>query len=60
MGIRFANKGNSSHGANNSFNYTLFFISVLENIQVEICKILMTGDDRPTQVMAYLPYHANC
>jgi len=23
---------------------------VLENIQVEICKILLKGDDRPTQV----------
>ena len=25
--------------------------SVLENIQVEICKILLKGDDRPTQVI---------
>ena len=31
---------------------------VLENIQVEICKILLKGDDRPTQVNAlwYLNY----
>ena len=28
----------------------LILISVLENIQVEICKILLKGDDRTTQV----------
>jgi len=26
-------------------------VQVLENIQVEICKILLKGDDRPTQVL---------
>jgi len=35
----------------------LIVISVLENIQVEICKILLKGDDRPTQVTGLRLYN---